>query len=122
MPSAYLAPKGTPVTLLEFEHAGATLIAETFGEGPHTYLLLHGIGMGRSVYLDIVQRLAACIEEGFADGSIAAGPQPQQCALALYEMWLGAALLTKLRRDPSALDGAMHATRALLHLPGTFPA
>ena len=57
MPSSYLAPKGTPVTLLEFEHGGATLIAETFGEGPHTYLLLHGIGMGRSVYLDIVQRL-----------------------------------------------------------------
>lgn len=57
MASSYLAPKGTPVTLLEFEHAGATLIAETFGEGEHTFLLLHGIGMGRSVYLDVVQRL-----------------------------------------------------------------
>ncbi|MFK0402665.1 alpha/beta fold hydrolase [Microbacterium sp. NPDC090225] len=57
MPTSYLAPAGTPVTLLEFEHAGATLIAETFGEGTHTYLLLHGIGMGRSVYLDVVQRL-----------------------------------------------------------------
>lgn len=57
MPSSYLAPKGTPVTLLEFEHGGATLIAETFGEGAHTFLLLHGIGMGRSVYLDVVQRL-----------------------------------------------------------------
>ncbi|WP_308289589.1 alpha/beta hydrolase, partial [Microbacterium sp. BF1] len=57
MPSSYLAPKGTSVTLLEFEHGGATLIAETFGDGPHTYLLLHGIGMGRSVYLDVVQRL-----------------------------------------------------------------
>ncbi|MEV7610190.1 alpha/beta hydrolase [Microbacterium sp. NPDC089320] len=57
MVSSYLAPKGTPVTLLEFEHAGATLIAETFGEGPRTFLLLHGIGMGRSVYLDVVQRL-----------------------------------------------------------------
>ncbi|MFJ4223573.1 alpha/beta fold hydrolase [Microbacterium sp. NPDC089695] len=57
MASSYLAPKGTPVTLLEFEHAGATLIAETFGDGAHTFLLLHGIGMGRSVYLDVVQRL-----------------------------------------------------------------
>jgi pimeloyl-ACP methyl ester carboxylesterase len=55
--TSYLAPKGTPVTLLEYEHAGATLIAESFGEGPHTFLLLHGIGMGRSVYLDLVQRL-----------------------------------------------------------------
>lgn len=58
MPSSYLAPKGTPATLLEFEHQGATLIAETFGEGSRTFLLLHGIGMGRSVYLDIAQRLA----------------------------------------------------------------
>ncbi len=57
MPTSYLAPAGTPVTLLEFEHAGATLIAESFGEGDHTFLLLHGIGMGRSVYLDVVQRL-----------------------------------------------------------------
>lgn len=57
MPTSYLAPQGTPVTLLEFEHAGATLIAESFGEGDHTFLLLHGIGMGRSVYLDVVQRL-----------------------------------------------------------------
>lgn len=68
---------------------------------------------------DIVRRLALCIEEGFADGSIPAGPEPQQCALALYEMWLGAALLTKLRREPSALDGALRATRALLRLPET---
>ena len=57
MVSSYLAPKGTPVTLLEYEHGGSTLVAETFGEGPRTFLLLHGIGMGRSVYLDVVQRL-----------------------------------------------------------------
>jgi pimeloyl-ACP methyl ester carboxylesterase len=57
VPTSYLAPAGTPVTLLEFEHAGSTLIAETFGEGERTFLLLHGIGMGRSVYLDVVRRL-----------------------------------------------------------------
>ncbi|QOY95102.1 TetR/AcrR family transcriptional regulator [Massilia sp. UMI-21] len=66
---------------------------------------------------DIVQRLANCIEQGFADGSIPTGPDPRHSALALYEMWLGAALLTKLRREPSALDGAMRATRTLLRLP-----
>jgi TetR/AcrR family transcriptional repressor of nem operon len=66
---------------------------------------------------DIMQRLASCIADGIADGSIPAALDPQQCALALYEMWLGAALLTKLRREPSALDGAMRATRALLQLP-----
>lgn len=69
----------------------------------------------------IVQRLADAIAAGYADGSIPAGPDAQQSALALYEMWLGAALLTKLRREPSALDGAMAATRAMLGLPDDGP-
>jgi len=37
--------------------------------------------------------------------------------LALYELWLGATLLTKLRRDSSALDQAMLTTYKLLELP-----
>jgi TetR/AcrR family transcriptional regulator, transcriptional repressor for nem operon len=65
----------------------------------------------------IVQRIADCIAEGVADGSIRAGVVAPEAALALYEMWLGAALLTKLRRDPSALHNAMLSTRAML-LPG----
>jgi TetR/AcrR family transcriptional repressor of nem operon len=62
----------------------------------------------------IVQRIADCIAEGLADGSIRADVEAPQAALALYEMWLGAALLTKLRREPSALRNAMLATRAML--------
>ena len=64
----------------------------------------------------IVDRLAGCIAAGHADGSIGAAAEPQPTALALYEMWLGAALLTKLRREPSALHGAVRSTRALLGL------
>jgi TetR/AcrR family transcriptional repressor of nem operon len=64
----------------------------------------------------IVQRLAHCIASGHADGSIRSAVLPQESALALYEMWLGAALLTKLRREPSALHGATRATRTLLGL------
>jgi TetR/AcrR family transcriptional repressor of nem operon len=66
----------------------------------------------------IVQRLADCIAEGVADGSIRAGVAPPQTALALYEMWLGAALLTKLRREPSALRNAKQVTLAMLEPPG----
>jgi TetR/AcrR family transcriptional repressor of nem operon len=62
----------------------------------------------------IVQRLADCVAAGIADGSVSAGLAPPQTALALYEMWLGAALLTKLRREPSALENAMRATRSML--------
>ncbi|WP_460798020.1 alpha/beta fold hydrolase [Microbacterium sp. GXF0217] len=56
MPSRLLAPEGTSAAIEEFEHGGATLIVETFGEG-RPFVLLHGIGMGRSVYLELTSRL-----------------------------------------------------------------
>lgn len=57
MPTRLLAPQDAAASVVEFEHGGATLVAETFGRGRHTFILLHGIGMGRSVYLDVVHRL-----------------------------------------------------------------
>jgi len=57
MPNRLLAPPDVAASVVEFEHGGATLVAETFGEGGPVFVLLHGIGMGRSVYLDLVQRL-----------------------------------------------------------------
>ena len=61
----------------------------------------------------VIQRLTACLAEGVADGSIPAGTPPGVVE-ALYELWLGASLLTKVRRNPSALAAAMAATEALL--------
>ena len=58
MPSRLLAPEGIPAVVEEFEHGGATLVVETFGEG-RPFVLLHGIGMGRSVYLDVARRLGS---------------------------------------------------------------
>ncbi|MFT4158102.1 MAG: alpha/beta hydrolase [Microbacterium sp.] len=57
MVNLLLAPADAAASVVEFEHAGATLVAETFGEGGAVFVLLHGIGMGRSVYVDLVQRL-----------------------------------------------------------------
>lgn len=65
----------------------------------------------------IIARLADCIGQGAADESLPGTLNAPQTALTLYELWLGAALLTKLRRERSALDAAMHATRRLLNLP-----
>lgn len=65
----------------------------------------------------IIERLADCIGQGGADGSLPGALDAPQTALTLYELWLGAALLTKLRRERSALDAAMHATLRLLNLP-----
>lgn len=65
----------------------------------------------------IVDRLTDCITQGRADGSIGGNFDAHRTAVALYELWLGAALLTKLRRERSALDAALAATSGLLNLP-----
>ncbi|WP_309064992.1 alpha/beta fold hydrolase [Microbacterium sp.] len=58
MPERLLAPEDTAATVGEFAHGGATLVFEDFGESRHPIVLLHGIGMGRSVYVDLVSRLS----------------------------------------------------------------
>lgn len=64
----------------------------------------------------ILERIAACLREGAADGSIPPR-NPESAAQALYELWLGASLLAKVRRDTSALAAAMETTRAFLGAP-----
>jgi TetR/AcrR family transcriptional repressor of nem operon len=65
----------------------------------------------------IIERLARCIREGLLDGSLPASLDARHTAQTLYEIWLGATLLTKFRRDRSGLDGAMLATLHWLQLP-----
>lgn len=64
----------------------------------------------------IIERLADCIRDGMADGSLSGAIDADHVGLILYEMWLGATLLTKIRRDRSALESAMTATLKLLNL------
>jgi len=40
-----------------FDHEGATLVAERSGVGARTFLLIHGIGMGRGVFGDLTDHL-----------------------------------------------------------------
>jgi len=40
-----------------FAHAGATLVVEREGRGSPVYVLVHGIGMGRSVFADLARHL-----------------------------------------------------------------
>ncbi|RBQ18000.1 TetR/AcrR family transcriptional regulator [Spongiactinospora rosea] len=64
----------------------------------------------------IVERLARVIAAGVEDGSLSIEGDPEQVAEVLYEMWLGASVLAKVRRSPAPLDGALVATRRFLHL------
>ncbi|WNO62109.1 TetR/AcrR family transcriptional regulator [Rheinheimera sp. MMS21-TC3] len=61
----------------------------------------------------VINRLTACIEAGIADGSLAVS-QAEFTATSLYQLWLGASLLTKLHRDQRHLDLAMKMTQQLL--------
>lgn len=64
----------------------------------------------------VLRHLAGHIRAGQADGSIANPLDASALAQWLYEAWLGASLLSKLRCDDSAFIGAMERTRELLQL------
>lgn len=65
----------------------------------------------------IIDRLSDCIVSGREDGSLADIENAHGTAEALYQMWLGAMLLSKIRRDSASLKVALSATRRLLGLP-----
>lgn len=61
----------------------------------------------------VIERLTGCLEQGQRDGSL---PKidAQQTAAALYQLWLGASLLSKLHRNNQPLVSAMRTTEAML--------
>lgn len=62
----------------------------------------------------VIERITACIEAGVSDGSLQS-PQPVFLATSLYQLWLGASLLTKLHRDEQHMGLAMQMTKQLLN-------
>lgn len=63
----------------------------------------------------IIARLAAAIEAGVAEGSLAIEDTPQQLAQSLYQLWLGASVMVKIVRGVEPFDSAMALTRQMLH-------
>ncbi|MFV3335203.1 TetR/AcrR family transcriptional regulator [Pseudomonas sp. NY15437] len=61
----------------------------------------------------IIDRLADCIEQGQREGSLTQG-NAHRTATALYQLWLGASLLSKLHRNGRPLENAMATTKAML--------
>ncbi|KAF0811526.1 HTH-type transcriptional repressor NemR [Andreprevotia sp. IGB-42] len=62
----------------------------------------------------VIERLTAFILIGRADGSIPAGGDAGQLAAGLYQLWLGAALLSKVQQSAQPFKAAQSATAALL--------
>ncbi len=69
----------------------------------------------------VLVRLAACIAEGVRDGSLPPGLDSMATAQGIYQLWLGASLLAKVRRDASPFETALTATRTWLGCPDTRP-
>lgn len=61
----------------------------------------------------VVQRIAQCIEAGIDDGSIVMS-NAAVTAEFLYNMWLGATLMSKLQRNDDGLKQAMRITTSIL--------
>ncbi|MGO5000271.1 TetR/AcrR family transcriptional regulator [Oceanisphaera sp. W20_SRM_FM3] len=62
----------------------------------------------------VIERITRCIEAAMSDGSLQSA-QPAFLATSLYQLWLGASLLTKLHRDEQHMDLAMDMTCQLLN-------
>lgn len=62
----------------------------------------------------VVQRIAQCLEAAQEDGSVSPALVAQDTALTLYELWLGASLLAKLRRNGSPFEHALRSTALIL--------
>lgn len=61
----------------------------------------------------IIGRLADCIETANADGSLP-GLEAKTNAAMLYQLWLGASLLSKLHRTSEPMQQAMRVSQQLL--------
>ncbi len=62
----------------------------------------------------IISRLARAIKEGKSDGSVSISGSPAVAAHTIYELWMGATLMAKIRRDRSAFDTAVATTDRIL--------
>ncbi len=120
MPNRLLAPQDAPSSVVEFEHGGATLVAETFGRGRHTFILLHGIGMGRSVYLDIVHRLKGRVI-AFDLPGFGEAPEPERTLTMERHADLVAAYLRHAKEKPVIVIGHSMGSQIAAELAGRHP-
>ncbi|WP_347170850.1 TetR/AcrR family transcriptional regulator [Pseudomonas salmasensis] len=62
----------------------------------------------------IIQRITRCVEQGMADGSITSTQNAETLAESLYQLWLGASLLVKVRNTTVAFETALNTSKRLL--------
>ncbi len=58
-------------------------------------------------FSEIARRIAVCVEQARARGDLPATTEPRKLADLLVDCWEGAALRTRLRRDPAPLQAML---------------
>ena len=109
----------------EFTHDGACLIAETRGDraAARTFVLVHGIGMGRKVFGDLVQRLephglvVAIDQPGYGQA-----PEPPRTPTMERTADLVAAYLRHIDRGPVVILGHSMGTQVVTEVAVRHPA
>lgn len=63
----------------------------------------------------IIGRIQSMIDSGLDDGSLSIDSASHVAAQSLYDLWFGASVMAKIRRDITPIDNAMALTEQLLH-------
>ncbi|MFB7892716.1 alpha/beta fold hydrolase [Microbacterium sp. NPDC056044] len=105
-----------------FAHAGATLVAERRGHGDRVYVLIHGIGMGRSVFADLERHLGDGEVVAFDLPGYGEAPEPRRVLTIERTADLVAAYLRARVRTPGVVIGHSMGAQVALEVAVRHPA
>lgn len=107
----------------EFAFAGATLVVERHGSGQPAYVLVHGIGMGRSVFGDLADHLDGAGEVIAVDlPGYGEAPEPRRVLTIERTADLVAAYLRAHVEAPAVLIGHSMGAQVVLEVAARHPA
>ncbi|MDR7187256.1 pimeloyl-ACP methyl ester carboxylesterase [Microbacterium sp. BE35] len=105
-----------------FAHAGATLVAQRRGRGERVYVLIHGIGMGRSVFADLERHLGDGEVVSFDLPGYGEAPEPRRVLTIERTADLVAAYLRARVRAPAVVIGHSMGAQVALEVAVRHPA